>query len=410
MSEAASNPAPAPTAGRLLSLDVFRGATIAGMMLVNNPGSWAHIYAPLKHAEWHGWTYTDTIFPFFLWIVGVAIPLSTSRRLEQGQSRAQLFRHALRRAAILFGLGLFLATLGSLVDGSLGRLGFVGWLQNFLTSVRLPGVLQRIAVCYLVAMLIFLSTSLRGQVRWTVGLLLAYWFLMAFAPFPITVQGQTRYVSGLFEKGENFSAYIDNLILNGPVIGTHVWKVARTWDPEGIVSTLPAIATCLFGILTGHLLRARRSAAEKTAWLMVAGALLMWMGELLNLWLPINKSLWTSSYAVFMAGLAMTCFGVAYWFVDVKGCRTLVQPLAIYGLNAITVFVLSGVLGRLLSIKITSATAPEQPVAVQSFLYEKFFAPLASPNLASLLWALLWVTMLYGVAYVMYRKKWFVKF
>jgi len=127
MSEAASTPAPAPTAGRLLSLDVFRGATIAGMMLVNNPGSWAHIYAPLKHAEWHGWTYTDTIFPFFLWIVGVAIPLSTSRRLEQGQSRAQLFRHALRRAAILFGLGLFLATLGSLVDGSLGRLGFVGW-------------------------------------------------------------------------------------------------------------------------------------------------------------------------------------------------------------------------------------------------------------------------------------------
>ena len=409
MSETTSNPASAPTAGRLMSLDVFRGATIAGMMLVNTPGSWAHVYAPLEHAEWNGWTFTDTIFPFFLWIVGVAIPLSTSRRLEQGQSRGQLSLHALRRAAIIFGLGLFLATLSLVVDGSLARLGFAGWVQHYLTSVRIPGVLQRIAVCYLIAMLIFLKTGLRGQVRWTVGLLLGYWVLMAFAPYPITVHNQTRYVSGILEKGQNFSAYIDNLILNGPVIGTHVWRVAKTWDPEGIVSTLPAIASCLFGILTGHLLRARRSVAEKTAWLMIAGALLMWLGEILNLWLPINKTLWTSSYAVFMAGLAMTCFGVCYWFVDVKGCRTLVKPLAIYGMNAITVFVLSGVLGRLLSIKINPGSAAE-PVAVQSFLYEKFFAPVTAPNIASLLWALMWVMMLYAVAWVMHRKKWFVKF
>jgi len=410
MSEAASTPSPAPAAGRLMSLDVFRGATIAAMMLVNNPGSWSHIYRPLGHAEWNGWTFTDTIFPFFLWIVGVAIPLSTSRRLEQGQSRAQLFFHALRRAAILFGLGLFLATVGFLVDGSPGRMGFADWLQNYFTNVRIPGVLQRIAVCYLIAMLIFLRTNLRGQVIWTAGFLLAYWLLMAFVPFPVSVHGETRYLSGVFEKGDNFSAYVDNLVLNGPVIGTHVWKVAKTWDPEGIVSTLPAIATCLFGVLTGHLLRARRSEAEKTAWLMVAGALLMWLGEIMNLWLPINKSIWTSSYAVFMAGLAMICFGVYYWFVDVKGCRTLVKPLAIYGMNAITVFVLSGVLGRLLSIKINSATTPEKPVALQSFLYEKFFAPLASPNNASLLWALMWVAMLYTVAWLMYRRRWFVKF
>jgi predicted acyltransferase len=408
---ATTPPSAAPAvANRLVSLDVFRGATIAGMMLVNNPGSWSHIYRPLGHAEWNGWTFTDTIFPFFLWIVGVAIPLSTSRRLEQGQSRSQLFRHALRRAVIIFGLGLFLATLSSVVDGSLGRLGFPDWLQNYLTNVRLPGVLQRIAVCYLIATLIFLRTNIRGQVIWTAGFLLGYWLLMAFAPFPVNVHGETRYISGLLEKGDNFSAYVDNLVLNSPVIGTHVWKVGKTWDPEGIVSTLPAIATCLFGILTGHLLRARRSEAEKTAWLMVVGALLMWLGELMNLWLPINKSIWTSSYAVFMAGLAMICFGVYYWFVDVKGCRTLVKPLAIYGMNAITVFVLSGVLGRVLSIKINVATAPGKPVAIQSFLYEKFFAPLASPTNASLLWAVMWVAMLYAVADVMYRKKWFVKF
>ena len=409
MSATASTPAVPGASNRLMSLDVFRGATIAGMMLVNNPGSWSHIYAPLGHAQWNGWTFTDTIFPFFLWIVGVAIPLSTSRRLEQGQSRAELFLHALRRAAIIFGLGFFLATFGFLIDGSLGRLGFSDWLHTYLTNVRIPGVLQRIAVCYLIAMGIFLRTNIRGQIFWTTGFLIAYWLLMAFMPFPVNVHGETRFLSGVFERGDNFASYVDNFVLNGPVIGTHVWKSTKTWDPEGIVSTLPAIATCLFGVLTGHLLRARRSEAEKTAWLMVVGALLMWLGEWMNLWLPINKSIWTSSYSVFMAGLAMVCFGVYYWFVDVKGCRTLVKPFAIYGMNAITVFVLSGVLGRILgTIKV--AVAPDTTSTLQPWLYEKFFAPLASPKNASLLWAILYVLLLYLVAWVMYRKKWFVKF
>ena len=409
MSDSASIPAAPPTPNRLMSLDVFRGVTIASMMLVNNPGTWSAIYPPLDHAEWNGWTFTDTIFPFFVWIVGVAIPLSTSRRLEAGQSRAELFRHALRRAVIIFGLGFFLATFGFLIDGSLAKLGFSGWLHHYLTNVRLPGVLQRIAICYLIATLIFLRANLRGQILWTAGFLLVYWLLMAFTPFPVNVQGETRWISGVLEKGDNFSAYIDNLVLNGPVIGTHVWKVARTWDPEGIVSTLPAIATCLFGILTGHLLRSRRSEAEKTAWLMIGGALLMWLGELMNLALPINKSLWTSSYSVFMAGLAMICFGVCYWFVDVKGCRTLVRPFAIYGMNAITVFVLAGVLGRVLGAIKVSVSA-DQSVPLQAWLFEKFFAPLASPRNASLLWAILYVLGLYLVAWAMYRKKWFVKF
>src|SRR6266516_1380264 len=194
MSEAVPPQPSAPGAGRLMSLDVFRGVTIASMMLVNNPGSWSHIYAPLEHAEWNGWTFTDTIFPFFLWIVGVAIPLSTSRRLEQGQSRGQLFRHAVRRAAILFALGFFLNSFSFFIDGSLSRLGVGDWLHTYLTNVRLPNVLQRIAVCYLLATLIFLRTGVRGQVIWTAGLLLGYWLLMALAPFPVNVHGQTRYI------------------------------------------------------------------------------------------------------------------------------------------------------------------------------------------------------------------------
>lgn len=400
----------APAApNRLMSLDVFRGATIAAMMLVNNPGSWSHIYPPLAHAEWNGWTFTDTIFPFFLWIVGVAIPLSSSRRLEAGQSRRELFLHALRRAAIIFALGFFLNSFAWFIDGSLTRLGFGEWLHQYATNVRIPGVLQRIAVCYLVVMLIFLTSGERGQIRWAAGLLGAYWLLMALVPIPQTVDGQTRYVAGLLERGNNFSAYIDNLVLNGPVIGTHVWKSTGNWDPEGLVSTLPAIATVLLGIWSGHVLRTGLNGAAKTALIMVAGALLMWLGQLMHLWLPINKSIWTSSYAVFMAGLAMVCFGVCYWIVDVQQSRRWAQPLAIYGMNAIAVFVLSGILGRLI-IEIKVAVAPDKTMALKTFLYEKCFVPLASAKNASLLWAVLWVLLLYVVAWAMYRKKWFVKF
>lgn len=413
VSETVKPPARAPGAGRLMSLDVFRGATIAGMMLVNNPGSWSHIHPPLAHAEWHGWTFTDTIFPFFLWIVGVAIPLSISRRIEQGQSRKELFLHALRRAAIIFGLGIFLASFGYLIDGSIHKLGFGGWLDNYLTTVRIPGVLQRIAICYLAATAVFLCADLYRQISVTVGLLAAYWLIMALAPFSYTLDGQMHYASGLLEKGKNFSAYVDNLVLNHPAIGTHVWKSSGTWDPEGIVSTLPAIATCMFGVFAGRLLQIKRSEAEKTAWLMVGGALLMWLGQSMNLWLPINKNIWTSSYAVFMAGLAMICFGACYWLVDVQGHRKLAKPFAVYGMNAITVFVLSGVLGRLFN-EIKIAMSPDKIVGLKTFLYEKFFStPLASrigDKNTSLLWAIGWVMLLYLVAWVMYRRKWFVKF
>jgi predicted acyltransferase len=402
-----------------MSLDVFRGATIASMMLVNNPGNWSAVHAPLLHADWHGWTFTDTVFPFFLWIVGVAIPLSVTRRIEQGQSRRQLLGHALRRTVILFGLGLFLAGFGWLIDGSLAAKGFQGWLHDVATNLRIPGVLQRIAICYLVTMVIFLTVRVRGQIAWIIGLLLGYWALMMFVPFPVTVDGETHCVSGLLEKGKNLSAYVDNAVFNGPVIGTHVWRSTKTWDPEGIVSTLPAIATCLFGVLAGHLLRLPRSPAEKTAWMMVGGALLMWLGLLWDLALPINKPIWTSSYAVFMAGLAMVCLGVYYWLIDVQGWRKWCRPLVVFGMNAIAVYVVAGLLGRIsLEVKIGTGS---QAVALKTWLYRGLCGPfaspdtapflgcLASPKNASLLWALMYVLLLYLIAYGMYRRKWFVK-
>jgi predicted acyltransferase len=384
-----------------MSLDVFRGATIASMMLVNNPGNWGAIYKPLEHAEWHGWTFTDLVFPFFLWIVGVAIPLSTARRLEQGHTRSQLLLHAFRRSLIIFALGFFLNSFTYLIDGSLFSDGFSAGLHNYLTSVRIPGVLQRIGICYFITCLVFLFANLRGQIITIAVLLSGYWVLMMLVPVP----GQG---AGVLEKGNNFSQYLDNLILNGSVIGTHVWKVAKTWDPEGIFSTLPAIASCLFGVMTGQLLRSKQLPAAKTAWMFVAGNLLIFAGLIMDAWLPINKNLWTSSYAVFMAGMAGNCFAVCYWLIDVQGWRTWAKPFAIYGMNAITVFVLAGILGRI-SLEVKLGGQDGHPLALKTWLYEHTFAQVPEPKVASLLWALFYVLLLYLVAYVMYRKKWFIK-
>ncbi len=414
MNAAAPAPINTPGPARLMSLDVFRGATIAGMILVNNPGSWSAVYQPLLHAEWHGWTFTDLIFPFFLWIVGVAIPLSTARRLEQGQSRRELLLHALRRAIIIFALGFFLNSFGYLIDGSLFRDGFTAWLHNYATTVRVPGVLQRIAICYFLAVLIFLGTGIRGQVIWIAGLLAGYWVMMIVGPLLGCGAG------GLGEHG-NFCEYVDSLLLNGKVIGMHVWSGGKTWDPEGVFSTVSAIATCLFGVLAGHLLRSKQTPESQTAWLCVAGNLLLLVGVVMDAWLPINKKIWTSSYAVFTAGMAMNCFAVCYWLVDVQGWRKWARPFAIYGMNAITVFMLAGLLGRIsLAVKLTNAAG--ERVALKTWLYDSLCAPFASPDTApflnflatprnaSLMWALLYVIALYLVAWVMYRQKWFLKF
>jgi predicted acyltransferase len=358
-------------AQRLLSLDVFRGATVASMILVNDPGSWSAVYPPLEHAAWNGWTFTDTVFPFFLWIAGVAMTLSFARRMEQGASRRQLLLHSLRRAAILFTIGLLLHLV-----------------PHFrFATMRIPGVLQRIAVCYLAAAGIYLYTRLRGQIVWILALLAVYWMLMTLVPVP-------GYGPGLVLPVGNFAQWVDSRILAG-----HMWYETKVWDPEGIVSTLPAIATTLFGILTGHLLRARMTPAEKTAWMLVGGNVLIFAGNLMNPFLPINKSLWTSSYAVLMAGLAMVVFGICYWVVDVQGWRRFVKPFVIFGSNAVGMFVLSGALSKTLG-----------ELRWEAPIYRTVFQPLAEPQTASLLYAICFVLVCYLVAWGLYRRRWFIRF
>lgn len=376
-------------AGRLVSLDAFRGFTIAGMILVNNPGSWSYVYPQLRHAEWNGWTFTDWIFPFFLWIVGVAMTLSFSRRMAQGSTKGKLVLHTVRRSAILFLLGLIMAgfPFGLLFDHVFS-----------FSTIRIPGVLQRIGVCYFFASMIFLYTGVCGQVIWTVALLTVYWLLIKLVPVP-------GYGAGVLEPIGNLAWYIDSNLLRG-----HTWSAAPVpgFDPEGILSTIPAIATTLFGVLTGHWLRSNRSKEEKTAWMFVAGNACLLLGSILDMWLPINKNLWTSSYSIFMTGWALICLATFYWLMEVKGYTKWAKPFVVYGMNAIAVFFLSGILARILMlIKVTAADG--SAVALKNYLYQNIFQAVAGPMNGSLLFAISYVVFWWAIMAILYRMKIFIK-
>ena len=364
---------------RLLSLDFFRGFAVAAMILVNNPGSWAHVYPPLLHANWHGWTPTDLIFPFFLFIVGVSISLAFSGMQERGVPKPDLYKKIIRRSIIIFALGLFLS----------------GFPFFDLHSLRIPGVLQRIALCYLAASIIFLNCSFKTMFSWTFGLLLFYWAAMEWIPVPgIGI--------GSYAKGENFSAWLDSILLPG-----HMWSQSITWDPEGVFSTLPAISTTLFGVLTGRLLLGQKSAMEKTTLLLICGTFAIITGMIWSHWLPINKSLWTSSYAVFMSGISMVLLATAYYLIDIKGWQKGIKPFRVYGMNAITVFVLTGIVGRLLyEIKWQSG---DGMITLKEWIMGVLFLPWLSPVNASLLYAVCFVFISYLAMYWLYRKNIFLK-
>jgi predicted acyltransferase len=359
---------------RLVSLDAFRGATIAAMMLVNNAGDWNNVYAPLLHANWHGWTFTDTVFPFFLWIAGVAMTFSFAKRVDAGADRRHLLLHALKRAALIFLIGLFLN----------------GFPFFPLDRLRIPGVLQRIAVCYLFGSVCFLYLSRRALVWVTGACLVIYWMLMTLVPVP-------GFGPGVLTKEGNLERYVDSLFLTG-----HMYGVTKTWDPEGILSTIPAFATILFGVLAGYLLRGPESRLEKTARLFVHGAALLFTGTFIDYFFPINKNLWTTSYAVFMAGLAMQVFAVSFYLIDVRGWQRWARPLVIYGSNAITVYVIAGLLARSLGV-----------LQWKDPLYQTLFAWIGEMvgdlRVGSVAYAVVFVLLLYSVALFMYRRRWFVK-
>ena len=362
------------TKPRLTSLDVFRGITIAAMILVNDAGDWDHVYWPLDHAEWNGWTPTDLIFPFFLFIVGVSMVLSFDSRRAKGATRGELLRHSLKRAAIIFGLGIFL----------------YAYPAFNVHTVRIPGVLQRIAVVYFISSVLVLYCGRKARWVITFALLLGYWALVKLYPVP-------GYGPGVLTMDGSLDGYVDRTLMYN-----HLW-VEHRFDPEGLVSTIPAIATCLLGVFTGEWIR-NKSGEPLIRGLLIGAVFGLGLGKLWNIWFPINKNLWTSSYVLFTAGFALAVLAFCYWTVDVHGWKKWAQPFLWYGVNPLGIYFLASFLA-VTTVKIHIGDRTPKDI-----VYNGVYAHLtASPYLNSMLYGLSYVLLFLLVAWVMYRKKIFIR-
>jgi predicted acyltransferase len=386
-----------PAGGRLRldSLDVFRGLTIAGMIVVNDPGSEA-FYWPLGHADelmsahptgWYagkfwvdanGWTPTDLIFPFFLFIVGVSMVMSFASRRAHGDSRQVLMQHVARRTAWILLIGYAIRILPYF---------------NF-SHMRIPGVLQRIAVVYLFASVITLWTERRGRILWIAGLLAGYYVVMRFIP----VLGCDP--AGWMTQHCSLAGWLDRKLMLG-----HLYR--RDFDPEGVLSTFPAIATTLLGTLVGEFLGSTASLLQKLRGLAIAGVAGVVAGYAWHPWFPIYKPLWTSSYVLFTAGAACLTLALCWWLIEMRGWRLWARPFLWLGSNAILIYALSTFFAKEWTI-IKVSDGPHS-IEVQGWVYEHWFAPLAHPANASLLFSISFLALWVLVAWWFYRKKIFVK-
>jgi len=378
--------------GRLISLDAFRGMTIAGMILVNNAGDWGHIFQPLGHAAWHGCTATDLVFPFFLFIMGVAMTFSFSHRLDEPGGKRTLLAQVLRRTLLLFGLGMLLSLLAYFS---------APWIKH----LRIPGVLQRIAVCYLVASLIGLHTRVRGQALWTVGLLAGYWAAMKFIPVP-------GHGAGALDKAGNLASFLDTGIF-GATCYEYDAATGLGHEPQGFLSTFPAIASTLTGLLAGHWIRRKdRDGNEKVAGLATAALVLLVLGALWHYEFPYNKNLWTSSYVLHTTGWGLLTFGVCYWVIDVKGHSAWAKPFVIYGTNAIAAYFGASAMAYL-TILIKIPQADGKSIFLKTWLYNNFFKSwipeLFGPTVSSHAYGTMYVLLWLGLMGILYRKRIFIK-
>jgi predicted acyltransferase len=366
---------------RLLSLDFFRGFTVASMILVNNPGSWAHIYAPLEHSVWNGCTPTDLVFPFFLFIVGVSIVYAMESRKANVSLHGALLLSVVRRAVTIILLGMCLSLV---------------WKFD-ISHLRIPGVLFRIGVVFGISALIYVKTQTRTQLYIVLVLLVGYYLLMNFVPVP-------GYGPANLEPATNLGAWLDRLVFTE----NHLWKFSKTWDPEGLLGTLPAIGTSLIGILTGTWLKkGKLKTGKDLALIMGMGLALVIAALIWNEFFPINKSLWTSSFVLFTAGLGIIILSLSYWIIDVKKNQLLIWPFVAFGRNAITAFVLSGVLPRLLSF--IPWTVDGGQTNIWAYINQHIFVPNLSPNNASLISAFTVVLLIFIPIWWMYKKNIIVK-
>jgi predicted acyltransferase len=374
---------------RLTALDVFRGLTIAGMLLVNNPGTWSAIYPPLRHAAWHGWTPTDLIFPFFLFIVGITTHLSLAARRARGDDDGKLVRQVLRRGGLIILLGLLLSGFPFLP-----KYGFD------LSTIRIPGVLQRIGVAYIAAALLTLRTSAKTQLLIVTALLFGYWAVMTLIPVPGS--GMLGALA-LAKPDASLAAWLDRAIL-----GDHLWRVSKTWDPEGILSTIPAIGTAMLGVFAGRWIASPRPLMERLAGLFAIGSIAMVAGLMWNWSFPINKNLWTSSYVLFTAGMACVTVATCIWLIDVQRVRWWTKPFVIFGVNPILAFVGSGMMARLMA-SIIKVERDGQTVSLQKAIYDSAFASWLAPMNASLVYAVCFVLFWFVILAALYKRRVFLK-
>jgi predicted acyltransferase len=405
-----ATPVPKQPRERLLSLDVFRGMTIAGMLLVNNPGTWSSIYPPLEHAPWNGWTPTDLIFPFFLFIAGVTTHLSLTARRARGDDEAAIRRQIIRRGALIFLLGFLVNGFPYFTWGDIAGVAHPTFIQRVVDRLyhwRIMGVLQRIGLAYMLGALLSQGKSLKRQVTTIVVLLFGYWFAMTILPVPDSGgMGQLM----LNDPEHTMAAWWDRLLLDWSRfgLGNHLWVSSKTWDPEGIFSTIPAIGTAMLGNLAGQWIGTRRPLSDRINGMFAVGAIGMMVGLMWNWSFPINKSLWTSSYVMFCAGMAAVAIATIMWVVDVQNVRGWTKPFVIYGMNPMVAFVGSGVMARLI-YSIFTVTYNGKKIPLEAGIYQSMFASWLDPVNASLAFAVTFVLFWFAILSVLYQKKIFFK-
>src|SRR4029079_18274653 len=367
-----------PTKERLLSLDVFRGITVAGMLLVNNPGTWSAIYPPLEHAEWNGWTPTDLIFPFFLFIVGITTHLSLQSRRQRGASDSDLIKAIIRRGLIIYFLGFLMAAFPFYQWGAIeGMANPSVWDRIVYRAehVRIMGVLARIGIVYIISALLTLKTTLKQQVVILATLLYGYWFAITLIPLP----GHDIGALTLNDPARTLEGVVDRFILTP----NHIWTGSVTYDPEGILSRIPAVGTAILGVMAGRWILEPRPLIERIAGLFAVGCLAMLAGMCWNWSFQINKNLWTSSYVVFTAGMACVSLATIMWLIDEHDIRWWTKPLVIYGLNPLVRFVGSGMLARII-YTLWKVDYNGQPTSMEAVIYKTVFEPFMEPKNASL--------------------------
>jgi predicted acyltransferase len=375
MTEIATSPIKAETSTlkkRLLSLDVFRGITIAAMILVNDPGG-DHVYAPLEHSKWNGCTPTDLIFPFFLFMVGVSIVYAMESRKEVTTDHTKLILHALKRTAILLAITYIIRF----------------FFQPNLAHMRIPGVLPRIAVVYFICSVLYIKTSQKTRDWLFVIALVGYYVLMNFIPVPGVGYANV-------EPTTNLGAWLDRLVFTP----NHLWAETHTWDPEGLLGTIPAVATGLFGIrLGGWLKRKDHQDSVKVTWMFVYGVIAVILALIWDLFFPINKALWTSSFVLYTGGLATIGLALSYWLIDVQGHKRFTPPIVAFGANAITAYILADFIPHYMGM-IRIGGKP---------MYSVLFAPYFSPINASLAYAIFVVLAIWVVMWILYLRKIIIK-